>query len=616
MGTIDDVLPALLAAAPDALLAIDATGAIVFVSDQAERLFEWPRDDLIGQQVECLIPERFRTHHPELRSSYAEHPLTRQMGVGRDLWGRRRDGSEFPAEINLSGFSTPRGPMVAVAVHDVTASRRNEHHLRAVLASVPDAVVGVEASGRIALVNDKAEELFGWPAEELIGQDIEVLVPEASFEIHIRHRAKFVSEKSTRSMDSGLQLSGRRRDGTAFPAEVSLSALHDRDQVVILAAVRDITERVESERVGRREALEEQREQFDRLESLGQLAGGVAHDFNNLLGVILNYSTLLARQLTDELAIADIGQITAAAERAAALTRQLLAFARRDVAYREPLDVNEIIDSFASLLRRTLGEDIDLNLHLAAGQLVVLADRHQLEQVLLNLAINSRDAMPSGGVLAITTEVLLDHVVIAVSDTGVGMEPDVLARALEPFFTTKPPGAGTGLGLATVFGIVTQNGGQIAIESSPTAGTTVSITLPRIDGEATVHLRAPAAVGGTERLLLVEDEESLRFVTERILSEHGYEVVTASNGVEALAIFDRLGGAIDLVITDVVMPLMRGDELGQRMLERQPSVRLLLMSGYAPSNVAPPGRVLEKPVSEADLLREIRDALDATPVGG
>lgn len=384
----------------------------------------------------------------------------------------------------------------------------------------------------------------------------------------------------------------------------------------------------EPEKVDRREALESQRERFDRLESLGQLAGGVAHDFNNLLGVILNYSTLLSRQLKDDLAIADVGQIIAAAERAAALTRQLLAFARRDVAYREPLDVNEVIVSVASLLRRTLGANIELRLDLSAEPLVVLADRHQLEQVLLDVGINSREAMPAGGVLTITTtsRVSVDagdqqidagvgagNVVIAVTDTGVGMEPDVMARALEPFFTTKAPGAGTGLGLATVFGIITQNGGQIGLESSPGSGTTVSITLARVDGEGTVHARTPVAHGGSERLLLVEDEESLRRVTERILSEHGYEVVTAANGVEALETFDRLGGAIDLVVTDVVMPTMRGDELGQRLLERQPTLPVLFMSGYASGDVVPPGRLLEKPVSETDLLRAIREVLDAAP---
>jgi PAS domain S-box-containing protein len=626
MKPSQDVLAGLLAAAPDALLAVDSEGEIVFVSDQAERLFEWSRDDLVGQHVECLIPERFRSHHPALRQSYSRHPFTRPMGSGLELWARRRDGSEFPAEINLSGFSTLQGPMVAVAVHDVTASRRSEHRLRAVLASAPDAMIGVDAVGRIELMNGQAEHLFGWPAGELIGQPIEKLVPEADFDALVQHRTQFVTEKTSRRMDSGLLLTGRRRDGTTFPAEISLSVVHEGAELLTLASVRDVTERVASEKLDRREALEAQREQSHRLESLGQLAGGVAHDFNNLLGVILNYSTLLARQLKDELAIADVGEITAAAERAAALTRQLLAFARRDVAYREPLDVNAVINGFVSLLERTLGENVDLRLDLFPQPLVVLADHHQLEQVLLNLSLNSRDAMSAGGVLTIATALTTDaphagdphfdkaapeQVVIRVTDTGVGMEPDVLERALEPFFTTKPPGEGTGLGLATVYGIVSQNGGQIGIESSVRSGTTVTVRLERVDADVISRERSVAALGGNERLLLVEDEASLRFVTERILTEHGYTVVTASNGVEALELFDELGGAVDLVVTDVVMPRMRGDELAQRLLERQPGIRVLLMSGYAWGDVDLPGRLLEKPVPEADLLRAIREELDA-----
>ncbi len=625
MGPSRDVLTGLLAAAPDALLAVDADGCIAFVSDQAERLFEWSRADLIGRQVECLIPERLGLQHPKLRQTYIEHPLTRPMGVGFDLRGRRRDGSEFPVEVNLSAFSTGHGSMVAVAVHDVTTSRRNEQRLRAVLASAPDATVGVDVSGRIEFVNGQAEIMFGWAADDLIGQQVEVLVPDAMVYTHIFQRDRFSTERASRPKDSGLQLSGKRRNGSTFPAEISLSVVEEADQVLILAAVRDVTQRVEDEKENRRAALEAQRAQSHRLESLGQLAGGVAHDFNNLLGVILNYSTLLARQLNNENAIADVGEITAAAERGAALTRQLLAFARRDVAYREPSDINDVVTGFVSLLERTLGDEIELRLDLASQPLVVLADRHQLEQVLLNLSLNSRDAMESGGVLTIATKLVAadptkrrretdstaDAVVLEVVDTGVGMEPDVLARALEPFFTTKPPGEGTGLGLSTVYGIVMQNGGRIKIDSSPGAGTTMTVQFDRIDGDAVRRERPEVLLGGHERLLLVEDEASLRFVTERILSEHGYEVFVASDGVHALEVFDRLGGAVDLVVSDVVMPRMRGDELAQRLIERQPSMRLLLMSGYVWNDVDLPGRLLEKPVSEADLLRAIREVLDA-----
>jgi len=501
----------------------------------------------------------------------------------------------------------------------------SEEVLRGLLAAAPDALLVIDAAGRIVFVSDQAERLFGWTSRELLGQQIEVLVPDSVLDRHEGHRAKFVAEPSARPMGAGLQLSAKRKDGSTFPAEISLSAVDERDSVLILAAVRDVTDRVELERMRRREALEVRRERSHRLESLGQLAGGVAHDFNNLLGVILNYSTLLVRQLSDAQSIADVGQISAAAERASALTRQLLAFARRDVSYPEPTDVNEIVSGFASLLERTLGEDIEVRFDLAPMPLVVLIDRHQLEQVILNLALNSRDAMRDGGTLTIRTDFeparsdlvadgggAPDRVRIDVIDTGAGMDDDVMSRAFEPFFTTKPQGEGTGLGLATVHGIIGQNGGRVTLESSPRAGTKVSVVLDCVDEQATEtkQMRRTSSAGN-ERLLLVEDETALRVVTERILVDHGYDVVTAIDGVDAIEVFERLGGAIDALVTDVAMPRMRGDELALRLAERLPRLPVVMMSGYASGDVAGQVRVLEKPVSQAELLRAIREALDA-----
>ena len=625
MEPSEEVLRGLLAAAPDALLVVDGGGRIVFVSDQAERLFEWSRSELIGEQVERLVPERFRPGHPTLRDGYVQHPMSRPMGAGLDLWARRKDGSEFPAEISLSGFSTGEGEMVAAAIRDVTATRRSEHRLRAVLASAPDAIVGVNAAGRIEMLNGQAERLFGWTSRELLGQQIEVLVPDSALDRHEGHRANFIANPSVRPMGAGLQLSAKRKDGSTFPAEISLSAVDERDSLLVLAAVRDVTDRVELERVRRREALEVQRERSHRLESLGQLAGGVAHDFNNLLGVILNYSALLVRQLTDEQSVADVNEITAAAERASALTRQLLAFARRDKAYPEPTDVNEVVSQFASLLERTLGENIELRFELAPEPLVVLIDRHQLEQIVLNLSLNSRDAMRRGGILTIRSSLTLarpgatadpgearDTVRLDVIDTGAGMNDEVVSRAFEPFFTTKPQGEGTGLGLATVHGIVGQNGGKVTLSSSPGIGTTVSVHFDRVAGEASSAKKSrQAGDGGPERLLLVEDETALRVVTERILRERGYDVVTAVDGVDAIEVFERLGGEIDALVTDVAMPRMRGDELARRLTERLPGLRVVMMSGYASGDVLNHDRVLEKPVSQGDLLRAIREALDA-----
>jgi PAS domain S-box-containing protein len=610
MKPSDEVLSGLLAAAPDALVAVDPGGTIVFANDQAEHLFGWSRDDLVGQPVELLVPQRFSPGHPSLRAGYMGQPSTRPMGAGLELWACRKDGTEFPAEISLSSFTASEGTLVAAAIRDVTVSRRTEQRFRAVLASGPDAIVGVSELGHIELVNAQVERLFGWSPDELIGLAIETLVPEAAHDIHVLHRERFLGDPLSSSMST--QVSARRKDGSTFPAEISLSAVTDEPgERMVLAAVRDATDRIEVEAVRERHALVERREQTQRLESLGQLAGGVAHDFNNLLGVILNYTTLVSRRLTDPTARSHLDEIQAAAERAAGLTKQLLTFARRDMANPEPLDVNQVIHALAGMLDRTLGEEIELRLELPDEPLVVLADQHQLDQIVLNLAFNARDAMPDGGVLTITGEPSGADVIVQVVDTGKGMSSEVAGRAFEPFFTTKPTGEGTGLGLATVYGIVQQGGGHVAIESSVGHGTTVSVRLPGAGGaQPAIRARLEASEGGGERILLVEDEPALRAGTAEILLERGYDVLVASDGVDALEVLECEPGKIDVVVTDVVMPRMRGDELARILVANDPDLPVIFMSGYAsgPSSVS--GRLLQKPVAEHVLLRALREVLD------
>lgn len=612
MGPTSSVLEGLLTAAPDALLAVDQAGSIVYVNDKVEHLFGWSRAELIGQKIERLVPERFAVNHPALRSGYVLHPESRPMGAGLELWALRKDGTEFPAEISLSSFDSEDGPLMAAAIRDVTDARRTEQKFRAVLASAPDAVIGVDADGRIELINAQAERLFGWTTEELVGQPVEVLVPLEMHERHRSHRDGYLSNPQARPMGAGLSLSGRRRDGTEFPAEISLSAVVDHESRLVLAAIRDITDRLALESERRELFLEAQREQSHRLESLGQLAGGVAHDFNNLLGVILNYTTLIRRKVDDPTVVSDLGEIRDAAARGAALTRQLLTFARRDVVNPQPVDVAEVIRGVASMLARTLGEHITLDLELADVPLVAVADRHQLDQILLNLAINARDAMPEAGVLSITAGPEDGTVVVRVADTGVGMPMDVVARAFEPFFSTKDRGRGSGLGLATVYGIVQRSGGEVTLDSEVGRGTTVTISLP-MSRQAVVAPRSAAepSAGGTERVLLVEDEEPLRVGMARLLEAHGYDVVVAGDGLDAIEIIEREGDTIELVLTDVAMPRMRGDELARWLDERCSAVPRIFMSGYDSSTSPVPGRLLPKPVDQEALLRTIREVLDA-----
>lgn len=389
--------------------------------------------------------------------------------------------------------------------------------------------------------------------------------------------------------------------------------------------------------------VEAQLRQAQRLENLGELAGGVAHDFNNLLAVILNYVSFATEELTDatgpdwaqcrDTAVSDLGQAEQAARRAAGLTRQLLAFARREVIRPQVLDLNSVITAVEEMLRRTLGEHIELATSLAGDLQPVLADPGQLEQVLVNLAVNARDAMPGGGTLAIdTSNITVDadyiaggpgtrpgrNVRLRVSDTGTGMSPDVIEHVFEPFFTTKQKGAGTGLGLATTYGIITQAGGHIRISSEPGAGTMFTITLP-VTAQAAVPGPEPVRyqqVAHGETVLVVEDHAALRAVTGRILTRNGYHVITTGSGPAALTVARGYPGEIHLLVTDVVMPHMSGQEVAAKMREIKPGIEVLYMSGYARPVLAsqgllhPGATLVEKPFSEAELMAKAGEVLN------
>jgi hypothetical protein len=380
------------------------------------------------------------------------------------------------------------------------------------------------------------------------------------------------------------------------------------------------------------------------MESLGQLAGGVAHDFNNLLGVIINFSWFVKANLTAEVesgngerlrpVLKDIERIERAAESAARLTRQLLSFARVDVVQPRPMDINVVVAEIAPLLRRTLGEHIELVAAPAPALWPVMIDSGQLSQVLTNLAVNSRDAMPKGGKLTIDVaniDVDLAYaaarptlkpgrfVRLRVSDTGAGMDKKTLEHAFEPFFTTKPRGQGTGLGLATIYGIVTQAGGNIEVYSEPGLGTRVSVLLPATDQAATAETVTPDAprAAASETVLVVEDSDDLREIVDRILTQSGYQVIVAAGGAEALEMSRTFPGHIDLLLTDVVMPHMLGNELAPQLVEARPDLRVLFMSGFAQPALAangklPPGlALLDKPFNEPTLLARVREVLDA-----
>jgi hypothetical protein len=535
----------------------------------------------------------------------------------------------------------------------------------AIFASVfdaaPDAMVAVDVDGVVRLVNRQAEVLFGYESDELIGRPIGALVPERVRSVHAEHQAAYVGEPVPRPMGLGLEPAGRRKDGTEFPVSISLSSLPTERGLLVLAAVRDITD---SKRIGEergqleasvlkverdeeRASLESQLQQAQRLESVGQLAGGIAHDFNNLLAGIMNYAGLVSESLRDEMGrrgladdgafvtlIEDVGQITHVARRAAALTRQLLIFSRRTVVQPEVLDLNEVVGEMEEMLRRAIGENVDnLRTVLAADLPLIEADRGQIDQVVVNLAVNARDAMPGGGQLEIaTSSVQVDerqarlrgiepgtYVRLTVSDTGTGMAPEVVERAFEPFFTTKAKGEGTGLGLATVYGIVRQAGGDVTIESSDGSGTTIRVDLPATSAPRSSRRPTPPDVSLREQgetVLLVEDEAIVRNPAQRLLTRHGYTVLTASNAAAALEIAAEHPGPIDLLLTDVVMPGRSGKDLSVDVVALRPTTKVLFMSGYSYDVIVHQGvlesgvNLIEKPFSPDDLLRKVRRILD------
>jgi PAS domain S-box-containing protein len=610
---------------PDAVVVVDSGGEIRLFNVQAETLFGHRRAAVVGRTIEILVPPESRAGHPLLRDSYLNQPVFRPMGAGRELTAVRADGAEFPAEISLSALETEEGRFVAAAVRDCSERRRAEAKFRGLLEAAPDAVVGVDPDGRIVLVNGQAERLFGYQRSELLGQLVEILVPDAVKELHPGHRGRYFAHPGTRPMGAGLNLVGQRRDGSEFPAEISLSALETEDGVIVSAAIRDVSDRKRIE--AEREQL--QARQSDRLEILGQLAGGVAHDFNNILALILSYGRFVAKEVADNPSLSeDVNEILAAAERAATLTRQLLIFGRREVVHPEVLDLNEVVQSMEKLLRRTIGEHIQLRTEFAADLPPILADPGQIEQVVLNLSVNARDAMPGGGLLLFRTELVVeDHpgdgqpdrpeVRLTVSDTGTGMPPEVRTRVFEPFFTTKPKGQGTGLGLATVYSIVGQAGGRIELYSEEEKGTVFRISFPVVAGEAAMvdEPESASPTGDGQTILVVEDEPGVRQITARILREHGYVVVESAEPTKALELVRSGSLVADLLLTDVVMPGMSGRELAEQIGRQLPDLPIVYMSGYSHDVIdhqgplEPDVLLVEKPFTDQALLRAVHTSL-------
>ncbi|MFZ3211913.1 MAG: PAS domain S-box protein [Terriglobales bacterium] len=624
---------AALAAAANSIVITDLQGSIVWVNPAFSRITGYLAEDVLGQNPRLLRSGQ----HP--RAFYEE--LWRTITSG-NVWhgevaNRRKDGSLYAGEMTITPVHSEGGEITHfIAIQqDITgrkviedALKQAEQKYRAIF---EDAVVGIfqtTPEGRPLSVNRALAQMYGYEsAAQLIAEAAETAPPLFADSSRWKEFA-WVLKQGGVVRNAELELACK--DGSKKWLLANVRALRGGNGRVVQheGTVQDITER---------KLLEDQLRQSQKLEAVGRLAGGVAHDFNNALAVIIGYSELLQDRLDPANPLRSFTQeITKAGERAASLTRQLLAFSRKQILQPRVLDLNSIVTEIDKMLRRLIGEDIHLVVDRASNLGRVKADPGQLQQVLMNLAVNARDAMPQGGKLIIATaNATLDesyvhhrpvvrpgaYVVLSVSDTGCGMDKATQARIFEPFFTTKEPGKGTGLGLSTVYGIVKQSGGFVWVYSEPGQGTTFKIYLPRVDQvpEASGAEPKPVLPGGSETILLVEDEGALRRLAQSCLQSGGYRVLEAEDGKTAVEIARRQTEPIHLLLTDVVMPAMSGVELAEQFASSWPETRLLYMSGYTDELIAQHGvlhtgtAILEKPFSRESLLRRVREVLDAKP---
>jgi PAS domain S-box-containing protein len=648
-GTLAEVLLSsdLLETLPDAVIAVDRTGTIVQLNSQTEDLFGYKRDELIGQKVEMLVPDSYRSAHQSHRRSFAEAPKTRRMGANLDLYGKRRNGSEFPVEISLSPVSTDKGMFVLSAIRDISDRKRIAEELRraneelhrrtteqlgeyrtrlvSIIDSSEDAIYGKDLNGIITSWNRGAEHIYGYTPDEIVGKHISILAP-SDRKDEIPEILTRIAAGETINHFESMRVA---KDGKALDVSISISPLRDAKGKIIGASAiaRDITAQ---------KRAEGQLHQAQKMEAIGRLAGGVAHDFNNILGIVSACAEFLRDRVDPSAGAAQyIDNIKKATERGSSLTRQLLTFSRSSSIKPRILDLNERLRDVSKLLRPLMGDDVEILIVSKSPAAVVEADPGQLDQIVVNLAVNARDAMPRGGKFILETRSERfdedfagqnqnmpagKYVLLAVSDTGNGMDEATVARIFEPFFTTKETGKGTGLGLATVYGIVKQSAGHILVYSEPGHGTTFKIYLPSADEKIGIESKPEVEKVSPQRhgttILLVEDDDIMRGLTGQLLREHGYTVIDADDGKAALEWMESHPGSIDLLLTDVVMRRMSGPELVERLRPAHPDLKVVFMSGYtgeliAEREVLSRGiTLLEKPFSRTALLNTIHKTLE------
>ena len=607
----------------------DVDGRISYWTTGCERLYGWSREEALGQVVHELL----KTEYPQPRSKIVAK-LRKEGSWQGEIEHQKKDGSVVSVSTLWVARKSEDDVIHAVLQNnsDITGLKRaqdeiaaREAHLRSILDTVPEAMIVIDANGSVTSFSAAAAQLFGYRPEEVVGQNVKMLMPAPYRGEHDGYIGHYLRTGEARIIGYGRVVKGLTKDGAIFPMELAVGEARSDGQRIFTGFIRDLTSR---------QKMEEELRQSQKMEAIGQLTGGLAHDFNNLLTVITGNLEMLEMSLKDSNQRELLKDAQDAAQDGAKLTGQLLAFGRRQPLNPKPTDVAPLISNFSELLRRTLGELIELHIRATGSGHLCVVDAPQLQNALLNLAINARDAMPRSGKLTIDiSRTRLDaeyaqmypdirtgrYVLIAVTDTGSGMSEEVRQRAFEPFFTTKPTGAGTGLGLSMVYGFVKQSGGNIQIYSELGQGTSVRIFLPLAESVQTSGELASGAAEmgamprGSETILVVEDDARVRRVTAARLRSLGYEVIEADNGAAAFLLL-AAHPKIAMIFTDVVMPGgMNGDELAEAALAAKPDLKVLFTSGYAEPAVARQGlgvgAWLKKPYTAAELAEKVREIL-------
>jgi PAS domain S-box-containing protein len=630
-------LSAVVETAADGVILIDARGCVLMFNTACEKLFKYQAGEVIGQNVKMLMPGPYREEHDGYIDNFCRTGERKIIGIGREVFGRRKDGTTFPMDLSVGEARQDEGSIFVGIIHDLTERERVERALResnarlkAVVDTAVDGVILIDAHGCILKFNPACEKLFQYRNDEVLRQNVKMLMPSSYRVEHDGYIRNFLETGERKIIGIGREVLGQRKDGSTFPMDLSVGEARQEGESIFVGIIHDLTER---------KRTEELLVQAQKMEMVGQLSGGIAHDFNNLLTVIVGNAEFLSEKLKARRDLQQLADdIGRAGDRGAELTQRLLAFGRRQVLLPVEVDCNALLGSMQKLLQRTLRQDIEIRANFDPEVSFIFADAAQLESAVLNLAVNAQDAMPAGGRLTISTanaslddhykslhpEVIAgEYVLIAITDDGEGMRKEVIERAFEPFYTTKEVGKGSGLGLSMVYGFVKQSNGHVAIYSEPGLGTTVRIYLPEVASKPPLPPKqVPDATRshpqGTETVLVVEDDPFVRSYSINSLESLGYSVISAVEGNDALQKL-RTDIHVDILFTDIVMPGgINGWDLADLARKLRPGLPVLLTSGYALDTLAKHGRlragavVLTKPYRKADLARRLREVVSVS----